>query len=213
MYKGRAHQLTATVSPDDATSTEVTWKSSNTNVATVSAAGKVVAKGKGTATITCTAKDGSGITATCKVTVKIPVSSVKLNRSTASIYKGKKLTLKATVGPSNANNKAVTWKSSNTKVAVVSAKGVITARGKGAATITCTAKDGSGKKATCKVTVKLPVTTKITTGSGSGNVWISATGTKYHSKNNCGTMNPAKAKKMTKQEAERKGYTPCKKCY
>ena len=129
------------------------------------------------------------------------------------MYKGQAHQLTATVSPDDATSTEVTWKSSNTGVATVSAAGKVTAKGKGAATITCTAKDGSGKKATCKVTVKLPVTTKITTGSGSGNVWISATGTKYHSKNNCGTMNPAKAKKMTKQEAERKGYTPCKKCY
>ncbi|MBQ9014992.1 MAG: Ig-like domain-containing protein [Firmicutes bacterium] len=67
--------------------------------------------------------------------------------------KGKKKTLKATVSPSNAANKAVTWKSSNKKVATVTSKGVVKAKKKGKATITVTTKDGK-KKATCKITVK-----------------------------------------------------------
>ena len=59
-----------------------------------------------------------------------------------------------TVVLSNAANKAVTWKSSNTKVATVNSRGKVTAKSPGTATITCTAKDGSGKKATCKITVR-----------------------------------------------------------
>ena len=59
-----------------------------------------------------------------------------------------------TVVLSNAANKAVTWKSSNTKVATVNSRGKVTAKSPGTSTITCTAKDGSGKKATCKITVR-----------------------------------------------------------
>ena len=44
-------------------------------------------------------------------------------------------------------------------------------------------------------------------------VWVSATGSKYHSRNNCGTMNPDTATQMSRSEAESKGLTPCKKCY
>lgn len=44
-------------------------------------------------------------------------------------------------------------------------------------------------------------------------VWLPATGEKYHNKNNCGRMNPSKARKVTKSEAERRGYEPCSKCY
>ena len=62
--------------------------------------------------------------------------------------------LKATVGPKSAGNKTVKWTSSNKKVATVTSKGVVKAKKEGTVTITATAKDGSGKKATCKITVK-----------------------------------------------------------
>ena len=52
-----------------------------------------------------------------------------------------------------------------------------------------------------------------TTTSDSRLVWISATGSKYHSKNDCGNMNPKKARQMTEEEAQEQGYEPCKKCY
>ena len=225
IVKGKTFALKATVMPAIANNRAVTWKSSNTRVATVTSAGKVTAKGKGTATITCTAKDGSGVKATCKVTVKILVNKVSLNRSTASLVKGKSLTLRAAVAPSDASNKTVAWKSSNTKVAKVSSAGTVIAVGKGTATITCAARDGSGKKAYCKITVTAPSPSRSSySGSGSGGssgsssggggtVWVSATGTKYHNKNNCGTMNPSKARQMSLSEAKSKGYQACKNCY
>ena len=160
--KGKTMQLTATVTPTNATNKAVTWKSSNTKIATVSSTGKVTAKSAGTVTITCTAKDGSGKKATCKVTVTEPKPPVKptvkvtkltLNKKTATLSPKETLTLRATVTPTNATNKAVTWKSSNTKIATVSSTGRVTAKSAGTVTITCTAKDGSGKKATCKITV------------------------------------------------------------
>jgi uncharacterized protein YjdB len=150
--KGKTVTLKATVSPSNATDKAVTWKSSNTKVATVSATGKVTTKKVGTATITCTTKDGKK-KATCKITVTTPVTKVKLNKTKATLKKGKTLKLKATVTPTKAYKK-VTWKSSNTKVATVSSSGKVTAKKKGTATITCTAADGSGKKVTCKITVK-----------------------------------------------------------
>ncbi len=156
LTKGENTTLKATVTPADALNKAVIWTSSNTEVATVDSTGKVTAKAVGTATITCTAKDGSGVKATCKVTVKNPVvkvSKVALNKTSASLVKDDTLTLKATVTPTTATNKAVTWKSSNTKVATVSSTGRVTAKAAGTVTITCTAKDGSGKTATCKITV------------------------------------------------------------
>ena len=154
--KGKTLQLTATVTPGNATKKEVKWSTSNKNVAMVSTSGLVTAKSAGTATITCTAQDGSSVKATCKITVKNPVvkvTKVTLNKTTATLAPKETLTLKATVTPTNATNKAVTWKSSNTKIATVSSSGKITAKAAGTVTITCRAKDGSGKKATCKITV------------------------------------------------------------
>ena len=154
--KGKTLQLTATVAPGNATKKEVKWSTSNKNVAMVSTSGLVTAKSAGTATITCTAQDGSGVKATCKITVKNPVvkvTKVTLNKTTATLAPKETLTLKATVTPTNATNKAVTWKSSNTKIATVSSSGKVTAKAAGTVTITCRAKDGSGKKATCKITV------------------------------------------------------------
>lgn len=89
---------------------------------------------------------------------KVKVIKVGLNYSTIYLTKGKSKTLKATVSPSNATNKSVTWTSSNKKIATVSSKGKVTGKKAGTATITVKAKDGSGKKATCKVVVTAPAT-------------------------------------------------------
>ena len=154
LFVGKTFQLKAVVTPSDANNKAVTWTSSDPSVATVSSAGKITAKKKGTATITCKAKDGSGVQASCKVTVKVPVNKITLSKTSATISKGKTLALTAAVAPSNANNKAVTWKSSDTSVAAVSSTGKVTAKRAGKATITCTAKDESGTKAMCAITVK-----------------------------------------------------------
>ena len=151
VQKGKSTVLTATVKPKNATSKKVTWSSSDTSVATVDSSGTVRGVKAGTATIT--AKAG-GKSASCKVTVKngsVSVSSVSLNKSTVSLQKGESTALTATVSPSNATDKTVTWKSSNTKVATVSSVGKVTAKATGTATITATA---GNKSASCKVTVK-----------------------------------------------------------
>ena len=85
------------------------------------------------------------------------VTKIKLNKKSASVAAGKTLKLKAKISPKNADSKKVSWKSSNKKYAAVSAKGVVKAlpAGKGKTVkITCKAKDGSGKKAVCKVKIK-----------------------------------------------------------
>ena len=154
-----SYNLKATISPNNATNKSVTWKSSNKNVATVTKDGKVVAVGKGTCTITCTAADGSGKKATCSITVKdVKVTKVTLNKTshTLELNPGNEVSvsLTETIAPKNATNKSVTWKSSNNKVATVTKAGKVVAVGKGTCTITCAAADGSGKQATCKITVK-----------------------------------------------------------
>jgi len=83
----------------------------------------------------------------------VPVSQITLNKAEASISVGNSETLTATVAPENAANKALTWASSDEDVATVAPDGTVTAVKAGAATITATAADGSGKSAVCKVTV------------------------------------------------------------
>ncbi|MGX8727937.1 MAG: Ig-like domain-containing protein, partial [Lachnospiraceae bacterium] len=151
---GKTVTLKATVAPKTALNKAVTWTSSNKSVATVSAKGVVKGLKKGTVTITAKAKDGSGVKATCKVTVKQPVTKITLSKTQATVKAGKTLTLKATVKPDSAHNKAVSWTSSNKKVATVTQKGVVKGIAKGTTVITVKAKDGSGKYVKCKITVK-----------------------------------------------------------
>ena len=150
---GETLTLTATVIPDYAAD-KVTWSSSDEAVATV-ADGVVTAKGEGSATITVSSIDGT-VTATCTVTVYIPVTGVSLSQTEASLFVGGTLALTATVAPSNATYKGVTWSSSNESVATVK-DGVVTGKAAGMATITATTDDG-GKKATCTVTVYIHAT-------------------------------------------------------
>ncbi len=149
--------ITATVLPADADNKEVEWSSSDEAVAVVGdffGTITVMAKGYGTCTITATAKDGSGVKGECQVTIAQLVTGITISPATLTLEPGKTQTLKATIQPSDATNKAVTWTSSNTSVATVSTSGKVTAKAVGTSTITATAKDGSGVKGTCKVTVK-----------------------------------------------------------
>lgn len=157
MYVGDELQLTATVAPANATNKNVTWSSSDETVATVSSTGLVTALKAGTATITVTTVDGSK-TATCDLTISnVDVTGVSLDQSSATIYVGfavgNTVQLTATVAPSNATDKSVSWESSNTSVATVSSAGLVTAVAVGTATITVTTTDGS-KTATCAITVE-----------------------------------------------------------
>jgi uncharacterized protein YjdB len=159
IVEGNEAQLSATVAPADASNKSVTWSSSNTNVATVNATGLVLAKAAGTATITVTTTDG-GKTATCVVTVTaapVPVTGISVTPTTLTVNKGATGTISATVQPANATNKTVSWSSNNIQVATVNEKGEVTGQNGGQATITATTQDG-GFTATCQVTVNVPVT-------------------------------------------------------
>ena len=163
---GSTTTLRATVTPSNS-SQGVSWTSSNNSVATVSG-GTVKAVGSGTATIT--AKSGSkSASASVKVVVNtqpvtptpppavIQPTGISLSSNSFTlIKKGATKKITATVSPSNATNKAVTWTSSNTKVATVSG-GTVKAKANGSTTIT--AITSNGKKATCKV--KVSITSKL----------------------------------------------------
>ncbi len=148
---GETVTLKETVAPADATDKTVSWSSSDEKVATV-AEGVVTAVAAGSATITVTTTDGSK-TATCVVTVTVPITGVALDKKTATLVEGETLDLVATVSPDNATNKAVSWASDKTDVAIVNGTGTVTAKTPGTATITVTTTDGS-KTATCVVTVE-----------------------------------------------------------
>lgn len=135
--------LKVTITPSKATNKSLVWSSSNKKVATVKD-GKITAKSVGTTTITVKTQDGSNKKAICKITV----ADIKLNKTKATLKKGKSLTLKATV---SGKSKKVTWKSSNSKIATVSQTGNVTAKKAGTATITAKA---NGVTTTFKVTVK-----------------------------------------------------------
>ncbi len=150
---GGSSTVTANVSPSNASIKAVNWSSSNEDVATV-VNGRVTAVSPGTATIRATASDGSGKYGTCAVTVNpILVTSVSLSSSSLNLtVGGSSSTLTATVLPSDATNKTLTWTSSDSTVATVS-NGTVYPKKAGTTTITASATDGSGKKATCTVNV------------------------------------------------------------
>lgn len=135
-------------------SKSVKWKSSNKKVATVSKSGYVTGKKKGTVKITATSKKNKKAKKTIKIKVtNLKAKSVTMSKKSAILFPNDKTTLKATVkGSAGFYNQGVTWKSSNTSVATVTSKGIVTAKKAGKATITATEKGGS-KKATCAVTV------------------------------------------------------------
>lgn len=150
---GKSFTLKHTLKPANPTNKEVKWSTSNKKIATVSSTGVVKTKGTGTVKITVTTLDG-GYTATCTVKVVKKVTGVKLNKSSVTVARNSAVTLKATVTPSDATNKALLWSSSNTKVAAVDQNGRVAGLKVGKATITVKTKDGSFK-ASCSVSVEI----------------------------------------------------------
>ena len=149
------YNVHAEVCPTNATCPNVTWSSSDPSIAIVHPTSGYIHGGRpGTATIYATATDGSGKRGCCTVTVsqRIYVNSITLNTFQISIQRNNNYLLTAEVCPSNADNKAINWCSSNTEVATVSG-GRVYAHKKGAAVITAAAADGSGTEAKCYVNV------------------------------------------------------------
>lgn len=155
------HELEYTIEPANASIQDLEWESTDAAVAKVQySSGRYVlyAYKNGTTTITATATDGSGVTASCEVTVNInyPVQGISLNHDAKTFTKaGETLQLTATIYPDSATNKTVTWKSSDKTVATVDESGLVTAVGNGTADITATTEDGN-YTATCQVTVEIP---------------------------------------------------------
>ena len=150
---GSSKRLTATVYPDNATNKKVTWSTSNASIATVNAEGNITAKATGTCTITATATDGSGVSASCKISVKKLISGLKLDCTTLTLAASQARKISATITPKDATTKNLTWTSSNPAIATVDSYGRVTAVKGGDCTITCATTDGSKKSATVSVHV------------------------------------------------------------
>lgn len=153
LNEGDTYQLTAIISPSDAPNKTLEWSSSNTEVATVDADGKITAIKQGQTTITAKTTDGSNITSTCEVKVLKLVSGIVLNVSSASLAEGQTLQLNATITPEQADDKTLQWISSNEAIATVDQSGLVTAVAKGSAKIRVESVDGSGVYAECDVEV------------------------------------------------------------
>ena len=188
---GQTYQLKPYISPSDATNKKLKYTSSDTKVAEVSASGLVTAKSEGEAKIRAAATDGSDEYAVCYVTVtgKAKVTGITLDRTSAEVKRGEKLTLNVTASPSYASNKKVVWKSANTKIATVDANGSVTAKAPGRTKITVTSSENSSYQASCTVTVPYKITYKLNKG-----------------KNNASNPSTYYGKKVTLKNPSRKGY-------
>ena len=155
LEKGETADLTATVSPADATNQKVTWSSNNTTVATVEN-GKVTAVSGGKATISVTTEDGNH-TATCEVTVTeedVVLTGLQLSPSETRLKVGGEATLSVSYEPAGASQREVTWSTSDAAIVTVDANGKIKGIAVGEAIITVESKTNTSIKATCKVTVE-----------------------------------------------------------
>lgn len=207
--EGKTAELTATISPANASDQQFSWDVKDTEIASVygytSETKTVTALKEGQTQITVTV---DGQTASCTVTVTprtISVESITLNKTQLSLVKGATETLTATVLPTTATDKAVTWESSDTAVATVE-NGVVTAVAAGNATIT--AKAGE-KTATCAVTVTNPSNSGSSSGGGGSSTPRYAVTVPDKTENGSLSVTPKNAKKgsdVTITATPDKGY-------
>lgn len=152
LKKGDIMQLKASVYPTNTPNKSVRWATSNSKVATVTKDGLVKAVGYGIITITCSSAEDSSKKAKCVIKVVPKITAVTIEKTNYTVIKGSSITIKKSVKP-DGSEQNVTWKSSDTKIAKVSSKGVVTGIKQGTVTIICSSKIDSSKKATCKVYV------------------------------------------------------------
>ena len=152
---GTTINLTAVITPDNASSKEISWSSTNPSVATVSQSGAVTAISEGEAIIIASTKDGSNLSATCKITARpdiVLVREINLNPTTIDGKVNDLYEINATVVPENATNKVLAWESSNDNIATIN-NGTLRLLKIGTATITATATDGSNISSDCTIVV------------------------------------------------------------
>ena len=149
LKKGETATLVASITPENFTDT-ISWRSTDTKVATVTDAGLVKGVAVGTAKIKVTVGSTSAL---CTVNVIQPVISISLNKTSLTMDALNTYQLTATAYPTTAVSRDIAWSSSDSSIASVDEKGLVTAHKKGTATIKATAKDGSNISNSCKVTV------------------------------------------------------------
>lgn len=154
MNKGVTKRLTVEVKPDTATNTGVVWSSSRPDIISVDSKGNITSKGYGTATITATAADGSGVYDTYTVTSVKPVQSVSVSPTSVTMLEGQTADINVTVSPSDATFTDVEWTSSDETVATVDFNGTITGLKSGICYVYATSTDGNKIQGRVKVTIK-----------------------------------------------------------
>lgn len=157
LEKQESRNLFAKVIPANASNPNVIWSSSNEKVAFVSASGNVIARGAGTAVITCTSAENAAVKARCTVTVTPPVAAqhIELNKSKATLNLAsyEVCALSGKVHPENADSKELFWESENLSIAVVTATGLVVPLSEGKVNITCSLESNPAVKASCEITV------------------------------------------------------------
>lgn len=147
--RGKSVQLLCSIEPFNAVNDNLTWTTSNELVATVSANG--IVKGLNAGITEITASTDNGITASCTVTVNVPIKKLNFSVSGLTLKKGQKKKIAVTITPLDATD-TIVWTSSNPKIAKVNSDGIITAKKQGTAVIMAKSSGGVSKKV--KVTVK-----------------------------------------------------------
>lgn len=173
---GQTVQLTAT--PKDAggtplTGRSVTWASSNAAIGTVTTNGLVSGVTPGTITVAATSEGKTGL-ATITVTT-VPVATVEVSPSSASILVGTTTALSAVTKDAQGNvlsGRPIAWSSSNASVATVNGSGVVTGVGAGSATITATSE---GRSATAAITVSPAPVSSVEVSPSAASVTVGAT--------------------------------------
>ena len=173
IYTGKTFTIYPKAYPTNAYNRRVTYTSADPSIAKVNAYGRVTGVSRGTTCITVKAADGSGVYAVFTVTVKQRVTQIVPEVTQKTLYTEQSFKLNYSVSPENADDKSVTFTTSNKKVATVSQDGEITALRYGTAYITIKANDGQGAYKKVKVTVKNPTVSVGTTSKIMylGNTW------------------------------------------
>jgi uncharacterized protein YjdB len=157
---GKSAQAKATAQPDTASDRKLVWSSTDETIATVNSYGVITGKKAGTCIVTCTSNSNPDVTGTVTVTASQPVTKIENANEPEelSLLTGQTVQTRWNVQPADATDKTLTFKSRHPRVVTVDANGVVTAVGRGTATVEATAKDGSRKQGSVRITVIQPVT-------------------------------------------------------